>query len=792
MLRRLCTALVAAAFAASIAGAQETPYRVKPVASPELKRPAVQVSRDALPRGATGALPTYDGEPLHLNLPARGALSDQASREIIASLARAFGWTRADEELKDLTRETQRGADPKVAEAQARAAREEARKRVSGTVGKLTPATEKAIEEQTNEMLALATRGQEVVSADQRVNGVRVEFGRLQIGLPSGGDRAFVTGSYFGTVNLTNQSRVPEAAAVAAARAHVGRSSKLGATQPGSAELVILPYGDSMRFAWRIEVAAEEGSYRLWVDAETRAVLRLEPLFASDSAGGLTFNPNPNAGTLHQDFEVDGPSGGNYRLVIASNIDANNSGADGVSTGDVTVASGGGSANFDASPINGTVVERTNQASYNSRFQEVNAYAWVFSNKKNLTDWGSRTYPAVTVTVNHNNPCGFGIDNACGGSSAVTFGVGSATTSTSTSANALFNSAIDATVVSHEFGHVTNRLQLSGISVGALDEGLGDFWAATFHNNDTMGGWWKHNGGSTPVQTGFVPRQAEPQDVFPEHRAFQQEAHADGQIIDWAMWSTRTGLNNQGALGTFLINVSLLKALTTASAALSGGASDKGIHDAYLNLLQQLLTQITSASANKLLSGFARAGITLSERDAIIDISDDFLASSSATGPTFTVFGGRDYQFSGQTANAANVFNSRYQVEVANDAAFTVNHVTSPFQTNIVVSPQGVPLGTWTLPTADWNTVKGGTKLFYRVTTTDAGGGNSRVSTSPGNGFVTVPVPSATINASGECECSCATAPVPSGRYPDLALWTLVPLLIAWAWRRRLRGDSAA
>jgi len=245
-------------------------------------------------------------------------------------------------------------------------------------------------------------------------------------------------------------------------------------------------------------------------------------------------------------------------------------------------------------------------------------------------------------------------------------------------------------------------------------------------------------------------------------------------------------------LGTFLTNVSLMNALTTASAGLSGGSTDKGIHDAYLNLLQQLLTQITSASANKLLSGFARAGITLSERDAIIDISDDFLASGSATGPTFTVFGGRDYQFTGQTATAGSFFNARYQVEVANDAAFTVNHVTGPFLTNIAVSPQGVPLATWTLPTADWNTVKGGTKLFYRVTTTDAGGGNSRVSTAPGNGFVTVPVPSATINASGECECSCATAAVTSGRYPDLALWTLVPLLMAWAWRRRLRGTQQA
>jgi hypothetical protein len=545
-----------------------------------------------------------------------------------------------------------------------------------------------------------------------------------------------------------------------------------------------------MKWAWRLDVAAEEGSYRLWIDAETRAVLRLEPLFAADSATGLTFNPNPNAGTLAKDFEVNAPSGGNYSLILTGRVDGNNAGADGVSSGDLTIGSGGGTANFNVAPINGTVVERTNQSNYNSRSQDVNAFAWVSSDMAALEGWGSRTFPSVTVTVNHNNPCGFGMDNACGGATAVTYGIGTATTSTSTSAGALFNAAIDATVVSHEFGHVINRLQLTGISVGALDEGLADFWAATSHNSDTFGGWWKHNGGSTPVQTGFVPRQAEPLDVFPEHRAFQQEAHADGQIIDWALWSTRTGLNNQGALGSLVINTALVKALTTASAGLSGGSTDKGIHDAYLNLLQQLTTQITTSSANKLFAGFARAGITLAERDAIIDIDDDFLARGSATGPTFTVFGGRDYQFSGQNATAGNFFNTRFQVEVANDAAFTMNHITGPWLTTIAVNAQGVPLAQWTLPAGDWNTVKAGDKLFYRVTTTDNNGGNPRVSTSPGNGFTTVPVPNATINQSGQCECTCAVAIGTAGGR-GVAWITLLPLVVAFLWRRRLKIAGA-
>ncbi len=786
---RVCLATALVAFAAN-AGQQAT-YRVKPVDPPELKRPAVQLSRERLPRGTAGSIPTYDGEPFHLNLTgAESQAGEEPARRTVQGIAAAFGWAKAADELRGATREAQRGADRAASDAQVRAAIEETKKRVSGKLGRLSAATLKAIEDRTNEARALVTRGQEVVSFDQRVQGVRVEHAGLQTIYMAGRGIVALRGSYYATVNLSNRNRVDEAGAMAAARAHVSRATKLAAEQPVRPELVVLPYGDSMKYAWRIDVVAEEGPYRLWIDAENRAVLRLEPLFAADSGTGLVFNPNPNVGTVEKSFDVNGPSSSTYRLALSGVVDANNAGADGVTSGDLTIASGGGSANFNVAPINGTVVERTNQANYNSRFQEVNAYGWVHDHIKSLVNLGSRNFPSVTVTVNHNNPCGFGVDNACGGSSAVTYGIGSATTSSSTAGGALFNAAIDATVVTHEFGHVINRLQLTGISVGALDEGMADFWAATIHNNDTFGAFWKHNGGSTPVQTGFVPRQAEPLDVFPEHRAFQREAHADGQIIDWALWSTRIGLNNQGALGTLVINTALVKALTTASSGLSGGSTDKGLHDAYLNLLQQLSTQITTSGANKLFSGFARAGITLAERDSIIDIDDDFLSRGSATGPTFTIFGGRDYQFAGQNANPGAFFNTRFQVEVANDAAFSVNHITGPVVTGIAVNAQGVPQASWTLPVADWNTVKGGNQLFYRVTTTDGAGGSPRISTSPGNGFTTVPVPSATINASGQCDCS--YAPPSAGGISKIGWFTLIPLLIAWIWRRRLKRNEVA
>jgi hypothetical protein len=73
------------------------------------------------------------------------------------------------------------------------------------------------------------------------------------------------------------------------------------------------------------------------------------------------------------------------------------------------------------------------------------------------------------------------------------------------------------------------------------------------------------------------------------------------------------------------------------------------------------------------------------------------------------------------------------------------------------------------------------------VTTSNAKGGDSRVSTSPGNGAFTVPAPAATINESGQCEqpqCSVASA---SGSVPWILL---VPLLVAYLWRRHI-ADKA-
>lgn len=802
--RILSTLLLAIAMLAvyvAPAGASGEPkYRVVPVYPPPLERPLLDLDPKLLGPGVTGVLPTNDGAPFHLNLPAgdeRPASEDDARMEL-EKLLRVLRSERSPMEFRLARTVTLPPADKGFIDQAMEEGRSQTRKRLEGELGPLSSGTLKAIDEIADEVRQMALRTQEIFLFHQMYERFPLETAGIQVRWIEGQGFVAISGQVFSKVNLENEFGLDADEAVNLGMEYVARSTKVLREPRPEPEPVILPYGRAMRFVWRLDVTAVEGAYRLWLDAEKGEVLRLEPLFWADDGQGLVFDPDPDAGTRRLGFQVDSPSGNQYRLLLTGELDVNNAGADGVTSGDLTIADAGtGLADFDVSPINGTVVERTNQTNYNSRFQEVNAYGWVYSAVELFEAMGGPSFPSLTVTVNHNNPCGFGIDNACANTSAnsLTFGIGSATSSNSTSQGALFNSALDSTVVLHELGHILTHRQVPGGNAGltgAMREGLSDFWAGTYHDTATYGGWQAHNS-AVAVQTSWMPREAEALDVFPEHRAFNIPGnlnfHGDGQILYWALWSARTGLNNLSVWGTLSIDMNLLDALATASVPATG-TTDKAIHDSYLEILQELATEYQGyRSIHKVLAGFARAGILLSARDAVIDIDDDYMARSSTTGPTFTVWPGRDYQFTGSTAVTANAFNTRYEIELANDASFTTNLVTSGVQAGVAVSAQGVPMATWTLPAADWQTLRASDYIYYRVTTTDGTGGNQRQSSAPGNGFLTgVSAARAVVNESGEQVCCGVTASAGAGPWGAWAV--LVPMAVAAVWRQRLKHEG--
>ena len=731
-------------------------YKVPAIYLPELKRPPIALNYRAMEKVGTGFLPKYDGEPFHVNLEGKKSATD--FDEAKAQLSALFEQIGLKADLTSI------GPSDKVSVNQG--LREDKRldeyqkpyenafqNQLKGKIGKLDEKTTAEVRKRTDEMKKQAQIKSTVYAFKQQYNGITLDNAGL-VYVNRENRSPSVRGNIFTQINVTNQPSLKESDSINAAIAHVKKYAKVkSSVESVKPEMVIVPYADGFKYAWKMIIQAEDGPYRLWIDAENGKVLQLLPQFFFDSARGLAFTPDPNNGTAEMTFEVDPPSNGTYRLSLSGELTVHNNGADGVTSTDLTIPSGSsGQANFNVVPLNGTAVERTSTAGYNSRFQEINTFAWLYHLRSLSRLWGSQPLPPYTANVNLG-----GDQNAY---SSGYFYICNATTNTSTSCNDLFNSANDATVLTHEYGHNINRIQYAvggGSMTGSINEGLADFWSDTIHNTDTFGRWWAHNC-PIPVQTGNVPRQSETSDVFPEHRYFggyNKESHADGQMISWALWNVRREFLEQAPSGVHLVNSSVMDTMTTAGLGIIDGISDKRVHDSFVDFERQLASNSgTSWLTIKILSGFARAGLFLSDREAIIDIDDDYLNRNSATTPTFTIWTGRDYTFDASenaVTTGALPFNTRYRVEVANDAGFSTNYFSSGWQAGVTTSAGGT--ATWQLDTAMWNALKTGNKLYYRVQTTDADGGNVRNSNNTGDLTVTnIDVPFAVINDSGERE----------------------------------------
>lgn len=728
-------------------------YKVPPIYLPELKRPPVALNRKALAMSGGGTLPKRDGEPFHVTLRERRSVQnfDQARAQIFA-LFRQVG-LKADVNAvrpADSVRENEGVREDERLDEYRKPYERAFEERLKAQAGQPDERTQAELKESEAELNKQAQAKSRVYAFRQQYRSIPVENAGLLYVVRDNGQPS-ISGNIFTQIRLTNQRTLDEAGAARAAAAHVTQYAKLKkGPESMRPAMVIVPYGDGFKYSWKMEAEAEDGPYMVWVDAENGRVLQLQPEFFFDSAKGLAFTPDPATGTTEMTFEVDPPSGGNYRLTLTGQLAVHNNGADGVTSTDLMIPSdGSGVANFDVASLNGTTVDRTSSPGYNSRAQEINAFAWLYHVRRLARDWGSQPLPAYAANVNLG-----GQQNAY---SDGRFYICNATTSTSTSCSALFNAAIDATVLAHEYGHNINGLQYAvggGSMTGSINEGLADFWSDTIHRTDVFGGWWAHNC-PTPVQSGYVPRQVEANDVFPEHRYLSggnQESHADGQMISWALWNVRREFLERHPSGAITTNVNLMQAMTTAGIGIIPSLTDRGVHDSFVDLERQLAANSGQSWLTiKILSGFAHSGLFLSDKEAVIDIDADYLDRNSATPPTLTIWTGRDYTFdvNGNAVTTGTLpYNTRYRIDVANDSGFTWNHFSSGWLTNVVASTGGT--ATWQLTPAIWNTLKGGTRLYYRVQTTDAGGGNVRNSVDTGDGTVVgMAVPYAVINNTG-------------------------------------------
>lgn len=764
-------------------------YEINPVYVPPLIRPEVNYSLDKLKfKNIGGELPTFDGEQFQINLNTKELKSKDDAKRMMGQFLESLEIPlKLDEQLRMNISTTTAKADKNYIEEQIKAGNEAAKRELEEKFKDVSQASDDMIDEFADDIRSQAYNTITIYTFDEYFENIPVDNTSIILSVRNQNDIASFKGNFFNTVKPTNKKNLSADEAIIRAVDQLKEKYK-DVNISGDAKgaiLVLLPYEEGFKYVWKAQISAD-GPYMTWIDAETAKILQLFPEFFYSNAKGLVFNPSPTEGTIEMSFEVDPPSGGKYTLNKSGVLTLTNYGTDGTS-GIVTINDdGSGTANFNVAPINGTVVERTSQTGYNGLFQQVNIYAHLYNERMIYMALGSQNFGQVDVTFNKPGGNSF----CC----PPKYHIGNATVGSSTSCDAVFNAGCDATVIAHEFGHRLNSLQFgvgSGSMTSAINEGLADFWACTNFNTDIFGGWWGHNC-TAPTQGGWVPRQSEPLDVFPEHSSLPAasiEGHSSGQIMSWAMWSTRQGMNDATGLGTLSINLNTIKAMTTAGSTLLDG-SEKSVHDSYQNLLKQLVPLYKSSRLiHKLLSGYARAGIFLSPKDAIIDINDSYLDRASASGPVFTIWTGADYTFnSNNTVNTTTQpFNTQYLIEIANNEAFTSNLVSSGWLTGVTSAAGGT--ATWLLPSTDWNTLKAADAIYYRVTTKDASGANLRYSWQPGNNFlaVNVPVGKAAINNTGEKDCSCSAAG--GSASSAMSLIPLIPIGLLIVIRRKSRKN---
>lgn len=786
------------AYTQRIDSVQQNPfYKIKLIYLPDQVRPEVKYSLDQLQmKKATGDLPTYDGEQFQVNLRDQKINNTDDAKRLTAQFLQSLRVPLTmDKEMRMKINATSAKANNDYIEQQIKQGRDKTEKKLTGTYNNVNKSSEKMLDEMAADTRKQAGLTVTTVSFNQYLNDIPIDQTAINITSRNETGLVSIHGKFYNTVNITNKKTLDAAAALSKAVAQIKSQNKYDKIEGDGkkAELVLLPYAEGFKYAWKEEIKAE-GPYGVWIDAETGKVLQLLPHFrTSDNAKGLVFNPSPTQGTTEMSFEVDPASGGKYKLNLAGIITLTNDGGDGTS-GIVEVNDdGSGTANFNQSPINGTVVEHTSLANYNGQFQQVNIYAHIFNERRIYLFLGSNAFPALSIVLNtagNNSFCC--APHYFTGSTTLSSSAGTCTSPCNWDlATDCYNAGIDGTVIAHEFGHQLNEIQFDG-GIGGftmptqLHEGMADYWACTNFNMNIFAGWWAHDCPS-PTQSGMAPRQADASDAFPDRISdgcASYEGHSAGQIICWANWSAREGMNDATGWGTLTMNLNLIKGLTTATSTSTGTA--KATRDSYVDLLKQLVPLYDSSRLiHKLLAGYARAGIFLSSKDAIIDIDHSYLDNHSATGPAFTIWTGEDYTFSGSSVVTTGTlpFNTQFMVEVANDVAFTSNLKTSGWLGGVTAGAGGT--ATWTLPVADWNVLKAGTDIYYRVTTKDGAGGNVRTSWQPGNNFlgINVPVGRAAINGTGTKDCSCSASA--GSTQSAMGLIPVLPLLALAFYRKR-------
>ena len=431
-------------------------------------------------------------------------------------------------------------------------------------------------------------RGTTFLEYSQRLNGIRVFEGTVQVAVNAKGEVLSVRQGFMAGQSIGNKPLLSETEGIAAAFEHAGRTVmpsfveiKAGDTRgdvsrfanPLSPELAevlsdlnVIQVGNEARLAWHVftDVGPNEW-YEMLVDASTGELLLRHNLYV-DQAQGTVYIEAPDKGARQLvsfvgDTVINTAAGwmGTSTVSTGNNVEAyldtdannapdNNNGS-GLSTGHAFAAN----QNF-TFPFSTAVDPRTQQAAVVTNLFYYNNIMHDFSYGLGFTET-SRNFQ-----TNNYGRGGTGNDSvraeAQDGS-----GTNNANFATPpdgqrprmqqylfTSPNPDRDSSMDGDVVFHEYGHgISNRLigngstALSGTQSGAMGEAWSDYWAITINNDGAVGEYSTGNPNGIRRAPYTVP--ANPvHDSYADIGAGGFQVHRDGEVWAATLWDLRTQL----------------------------------------------------------------------------------------------------------------------------------------------------------------------------------------------------------------------------------------------------------
>ena len=584
--------------------AMSDPPRVR--TPPAVKHLPVSVKPVALPQGAMAEYPGWEGAPFFVTLRPRPAVDVPTAdvyRSVVLPVLEAVGFTRDGAkslspprgdgvvmERADLRRlaealEWEYGAQPKLF-------RKNTRRMIDALRGRVHADADLDRALQMGEGMTFAQFKADVerleiqytfrqVDADVPIEHTMVTVTRWEGQTPTA-----VFGSFLNSYDIVNRARLSRDEALRAGAVALAAQPGIERVVERAAEagpnLVLLPYGTApdgsahLRYAWRMTLWAVwqtmKSQFVLWVDADTKDLLKLEPLVGTVQAAGRVYQRNPVGGTERADFEVDPATslpaeqldpandareGTWYVLSRSGVMERVDIGSDGWNSRDARILSNSGGstaamAQFDQSPLN----QPTPPCAAIDRegFEQVNVFG-VVSRHHGTVKAGGIFQPFPKGAW---GPQVRALSMGCQAGSGLVFGVcggylDAQCPNLTVPETALLggrvvpadlnylNFADDNTMIAHEFGHnATTRLTNdrppdwcspgpSGTcpavaSWGGFDD-LADAWASHLESTNCIGGWVAKNRGGVSAALrcdgfhddwGALPRRLEVLTPFDE------------------------------------------------------------------------------------------------------------------------------------------------------------------------------------------------------------------------------------------------------------------------------------